>query len=130
MVGHIKARLFPHGLHLARDLAQITLFNQLRRQLCVDDDRHIAVALYRIPLFLDGLDQHIVLRKLNIRAVNLKGVCAALLHQMCIRDRPYCPRCGTALSSHEVAQGYKDLKERSATVRFRCTDEELSLIHI
>ncbi len=37
---------------------------------------------------------------------------------------PYCPRCGTALSSHEVAQGYKDLKERSATVRFRCTDEE------
>ncbi|MBQ9941653.1 MAG: isoleucine--tRNA ligase [Christensenellaceae bacterium] len=37
---------------------------------------------------------------------------------------PYCPRCGTALSSHEVAQGYKDVKERSATVRFRCTDEE------
>ena len=37
---------------------------------------------------------------------------------------PYCPRCGTALSSHEVAQGYKDVKERSATVRFRCVDEE------
>ena len=37
---------------------------------------------------------------------------------------PYCPRCGTALSSHEVAQGYKDVKERSATVRFRCKDEE------
>lgn len=37
---------------------------------------------------------------------------------------PYCPRCGTALSSHEVAQGYKDVKERSATVRFRCADEE------
>ncbi len=31
---------------------------------------------------------------------------------------PYCPRCGTALSSHEVAQGYKDVKERSAMVRF------------
>ena len=44
---------------------------------------------------------------------------------MCIRDRiwdkgllykgfkivPYCPRCGTPLSSHEVAQGYKDVKE-------------------
>ncbi|MEG2394607.1 MAG: class I tRNA ligase family protein, partial [Ruthenibacterium sp.] len=27
---------------------------------------------------------------------------------------PYCPRCGTPLSSHEVAQGYKDIKERSA----------------
>ncbi|MDR0964548.1 MAG: isoleucine--tRNA ligase [Clostridium sp.] len=32
---------------------------------------------------------------------------------------PYCPRCGTPLSSHEVAQGYKDIKERSAIVRFR-----------
>lgn len=32
---------------------------------------------------------------------------------------PYCPRCGTPLSSHEVAQGYKDVKERSAIVRFR-----------
>ena len=31
---------------------------------------------------------------------------------------PYCPRCGTALASHEVAQGYKDVKEISATVRF------------
>ena len=31
---------------------------------------------------------------------------------------PYCPRCGTPLSSHEVAQGYKDVKERSAIVRF------------
>ena len=41
---------------------------------------------------------------------------------------PYCPRCGTALSSHEVAQGYKDVKERSATVRFRLTDEDASVL--
>ena len=32
---------------------------------------------------------------------------------------PYCPRCGTPLSSHEVAQGYKTVKERSAIVRFK-----------
>ncbi len=32
---------------------------------------------------------------------------------------PYCPRCGTALSSHEVAQGYKDVKEKSAVAKFR-----------
>ncbi|MEG2454132.1 MAG: class I tRNA ligase family protein, partial [Clostridia bacterium] len=31
---------------------------------------------------------------------------------------PYCPRCGTALASHEVAQGYKDVKEKSIFVRF------------
>ncbi|MDO4876869.1 MAG: class I tRNA ligase family protein, partial [Oscillospiraceae bacterium] len=37
---------------------------------------------------------------------------------------PYCPRCGTALSSHEVAQGYKTVKERSAVVRFKCVDED------
>ena len=37
---------------------------------------------------------------------------------------PYCPRCGTALSSHEVAQGYKEVKETSATVCFRVPDEE------
>ena len=36
---------------------------------------------------------------------------------------PYCPRCGTPLSSHEVAQGYKDVKERSAIVRFKKKDE-------
>ena len=37
---------------------------------------------------------------------------------------PYCPRCGTPLSSHEVAQGYKDVKERSAIARFRVKGEE------
>ena len=37
---------------------------------------------------------------------------------------PYCPRCGTPLSSHEVAQGYKDVKERSAMVTFAAKDEE------
>ncbi len=37
---------------------------------------------------------------------------------------PYCPRCGTPLSSHEVAQGYKDVKERSAIVRFKLKDED------
>ena len=37
---------------------------------------------------------------------------------------PYCPRCGTPLSSHEVAQGYKTLKERTAVVRFKVTGED------
>ena len=37
---------------------------------------------------------------------------------------PYCPRCGTALSSHEVAQGYKNVKETSAYVRFAVKGEE------
>jgi len=37
---------------------------------------------------------------------------------------PYCPRCGTPLSSHEVAQGYKAVKERSAVARFKCVGED------
>ncbi len=37
---------------------------------------------------------------------------------------PYCPRCGTPLSSHEVAQGYKNVKERSAVVRFKVKNED------
>ena len=37
---------------------------------------------------------------------------------------PYCPRCGTALSSHEVAQGYKNVKEISAIVRFKVKGQE------
>ena len=37
---------------------------------------------------------------------------------------PYCPRCGTPLSSQEVAQGYKNVKERSAVARFKVTGED------
>lgn len=37
---------------------------------------------------------------------------------------PYCPRCGTPLSSHEVAQGYKDVKEKSAIVKFKVKGED------
>jgi isoleucyl-tRNA synthetase len=40
------------------------------------------------------------------------------------RVTPYCPRCGTALSSHEVAQGYKDVKEATAFVKFKVKEEE------
>jgi isoleucyl-tRNA synthetase len=37
---------------------------------------------------------------------------------------PYCPRCGTALSSHEVAQGYKDVTDKSAFVKFKASNAE------
>ena len=37
---------------------------------------------------------------------------------------PYCPRCGTPLSSHEVAQGYKDVKEKSAIAKFKIKGKE------
>ncbi len=37
---------------------------------------------------------------------------------------PYCPRCGTSLSSHEVAQGYKDVKESTAVTKFKVKGQE------
>lgn len=37
---------------------------------------------------------------------------------------PYCPRCGTPLASHEVAQGYKDVKEKSCIAKFKLRDED------
>ena len=41
---------------------------------------------------------------------------------------PYCPRCGTALSSHEVAQGYKDVKQQTAFVKFKLVGKENTYI--
>ena len=41
---------------------------------------------------------------------------------------PYCPRCGTPLSSHEVAQGYKDFKERSAIAKFPVKGEDAYIL--
>ena len=41
---------------------------------------------------------------------------------------PYCPRCGTPLSSAEVAQGYKDVKERSAIAKFKVKDEDAYIL--
>ena len=41
---------------------------------------------------------------------------------------PYCPRCGTPLSSQEVAQGYKDVKESSAIARFKVKDEDAYIL--
>ena len=50
-----------------------------------------------------------------------------LLYKGC-KIVPYCPRCGTPLSSHEVAQGYKDVKERSAIARFKVKDEDAYIL--
>ncbi len=41
---------------------------------------------------------------------------------------PYCPRCGTPLSTAEVAQGYKDIKERSAIARFKVKGEDAYIL--
>ena len=54
------------------------------------------------------------LKKINEKGLLYKG------HKIV----PYCPRCGTALSSHEVAQGYKDVKEKSVYVKFKVKGQD------
>ena len=54
----------------------------------------------------------------------LKTICDKGLLYKGFKIVPYCPRCGTPLSSHEVAQGYKAVKERSAIVRFKVKGED------
>ena len=54
----------------------------------------------------------------------LKQICDKKLLYKGFKIVPYCPRCGTPLSSHEVAQGYKAVKERSAIVRFKVIGED------
>ena len=54
----------------------------------------------------------------------LKGIWDKGLLYKGFKIVPYCPRCGTPLSSHEVAQGYKAVKERSAVVRFKVVGED------
>ena len=55
----------------------------------------------------------------SLKQINEKG----LLYKG-FKIVPYCPRCGTALSSHEVAQGYKDVKEKSVIVKFKAVGED------
>ena len=58
----------------------------------------------------------------------LKQICDKKLLYKGYKIVPYCPRCGTPLSSHEVAQGYKDVKERSAIARFKVKGEDAYIL--
>ena len=55
---------------------------------------------------------------------SLKQICDKDLLYKGFKIVPYCPRCGTPLSSHEVAQGYKDIKENSAIAKFKVKGTE------
>ena len=58
----------------------------------------------------------------------LKGIWNKGLLYKGFKIVPYCPRCGTPLSSHEVAQGYKDVKERSAIAKFPVKGEDAYIL--
>jgi isoleucyl-tRNA synthetase len=80
----------------------------------------------RIGFWIDGDDAYYTLDNSYIESVwwSLKQVFDKGLLYEGYKVVPYCPRCGTALSSHEVAQGYKDVFDPSVYVRFPVRGED------
>ena len=80
----------------------------------------------RVGFWVDMDDPYITYENNYIESVwwSLKQIADKGLLYKGHKVVPYCPRCGTALSSHEVAQGYKDVEETSVFVKFRAKGED------
>jgi isoleucyl-tRNA synthetase len=83
-------------------------------------------AITRIGRFLDLEDHYATLTNDYIQTDwwVIKQIWDKDLLYRDFKIMPYCARCGTTLSSHEVAQGYKDVKDMTLTARFQLKDEE------
>ncbi|MCL2873448.1 MAG: isoleucine--tRNA ligase [Defluviitaleaceae bacterium] len=80
----------------------------------------------RVGYWVDMDDPYVTYKNEYIESVwwSLKNIWDQGLLYKGYKTVPYCPRCGTALSSHELAQGYKDVKEVSAIAKFKIKDIE------
>jgi len=80
----------------------------------------------RIGFWLDMEKPYITLENDYIESVwwSLKQAWEKKLLYRGHKVVPYCPRCGTALSAHEISQGYKNVKEPSIFVKFKLKDED------
>jgi isoleucyl-tRNA synthetase len=78
----------------------------------------------RLGFWIDMEDPYITMRTPYIESVwwSLKTMYEKGLLEKGHYIVPYCPRCGTPLSSHEVAQGYRDVKELSVTLKFKLAE--------
>jgi len=80
----------------------------------------------RIGFWVDMNDPYVTLKNGYIESVwwSLKQAWKKKLLYRGHKVVPYCPRCGTALSAHEIAQGYKNVKESSIFIKFKLKDED------
>ena len=80
----------------------------------------------RMAFWIDMDDPYITLDPKYMESVwwSLRQLWDKGLIQKGVRVVPYCPRCGTTLSSHEVAQGYRDTEDPSITIKFKMRDKE------
>lgn len=84
----------------------------------------------RIGFWIDLDNAYVTMEEKYIESVwwALKRMWDMGLLEKSYKIVPYCPRCGTPLSSHEVSQGYKDTEDPSVYVKFRLKDEDASFL--
>jgi isoleucyl-tRNA synthetase len=84
----------------------------------------------RMAFWIDMDDPYITLNPDYMESVwwSLRQLWDKGLIEKGVRVVPYCPRCGTTLSSHEVAQGYRDTEDPSITIKFKLKGKENAFI--
>src|SRR5215210_6804555 len=104
----------------------IAEFNERCRQSVLTYIEEWNALTERIGFWIDTDDAYFTLTNEYVESVwwGLREVWRRGLLYQGHKVVPYCPRCGTALSSHEVAQGYKDVVDPSVFVRFPVKGEE------
>ena len=116
------------GINSKKEIEKIGIeeFNRLCRESVMKYEEHWKKLTERIGFWLDMENAYFTFKNEYIETVwwILKTIWDKGLLYEDYKIVPYCPRCGTALSSHEVALGYKDVEDYSVIVKFPLTDSE------
>lgn len=104
----------------------VTKFNEACKKSTLKYERAWVDMTHRIAFWLDMDDPYITFKNEYIESVwwSLKQAWKNKLLYKGHKVVPYCPRCGTVLSAHEVAQGYKIVEEPSIFVKFKLKNED------
>ncbi len=105
-------------------------FNELCKESVFKYEKEWREMSERIGFWIDYDNAYITMEDDYIESVwwSLKEIWEAGLLEEGHKVVPYCPRCGTPLSSHEVAQGYEQVRDPSIYVRFKLKDEDAYLL--
>ena len=116
------------GINSKKEIEEIGIehFNHLCRESVMKYEEHWKRMTERIGFWIDMDDAYFTFKNDYIETVwwILKTIWDKDLLYEDYKIVPYCPRCGTALSSHEVAQGYENVQDFSVIVKFPLQDEE------
>jgi isoleucyl-tRNA synthetase len=120
------------GLESKKEIEEygIERFNNKCRDSVFRYEKEWRRATVRMGFWIDMENPYITLDPDYMESVwwSLKQLWDAELIKKGIKVVPYCPRCGTTLSSHEVAQGYRDAEDPSITIRFKLKDRDVFIL--